>query len=151
MAQYLRGWRETAPSSTPPITGRRLRPRHPAQPLLIGEEVIDAPITPRSTTATKQIEEAEKRLLDLAEKGRHDGGFRFNRNADRATNMAGKPSSATARFRAPRRCPISTGWWRLAAPDLIILAARPARETSLATNTPFCGPRLQLSPCPTGT
>ena len=42
-------------------------------------------------TAPKQIEEAEKQLFDLAEKGRYDGGFQgFNDALTEAIKMAGE-------------------------------------------------------------
>lgn len=92
-------------------------------------------------TAPKQIEEAEKRLFELAEKGRYDGGFLpFNKATEAAINMAaeafrrdGNLSGIASGFRDLDR--LMGG---LQKSDLIILAGRPAMgKTSLATNIAF--------------
>src|SRR5690606_4831477 len=60
--------------------------------ILISEEVSDRAYTSDvETSATRQIEEAEKQLFDLAEKGRYDGGFLgFNQALTDAITMAGE-------------------------------------------------------------
>ena len=108
----------------------------------IGEDMVnvayDAPvdIAPR-----EQIEEAERRLFELAETGRYDGGFqRFAQALTTAIDMASARLSA-------RRPPvgIATGlhdldrlMGGLQPSDLIILAGRPGMgKTALATNIAF--------------
>ncbi|MER2605382.1 MAG: replicative DNA helicase [Siculibacillus sp.] len=108
----------------------------------IGEDMVniafDAPIDmpPRA-----QIEDAERRLFELAEAGRYDGGFVSFSDALRGSiEMA-----ASAFQRAGKLSGISTGISTLDArlgglqrSDLVILAGRPAMgKTSLATNIAF--------------
>ena len=107
--------------------------------ILIGEDVVneafDAPVeaTPRG-----QIEEAERRLFELAETGRYDGGFqRFAQALTTAVDMA-----AAAYQRDGRLSGLATGlddldrmMGGLQPSDLIILAGRPGMgKSSLATN-----------------
>ncbi|HCS69897.1 MAG TPA: replicative DNA helicase, partial [Rhodospirillaceae bacterium] len=63
--------------------------------ILIGEEVMDTAYNADvESSAQIQIEDAEKRLFDLAEKGRYDGGFQgFNQALIEAINMAGEAYS----------------------------------------------------------
>ncbi|WP_210200446.1 replicative DNA helicase [Cohaesibacter celericrescens] len=108
----------------------------------IGTDVVnvafDAPIDmpPRA-----QIEDAEKRLFELAEKGGSDGGFKtFATAATEAIEMA-----EAAYKRDGQLSGIATGLNDLDAKmgglqhsDLIILAARPAMgKTSLVTNIAY--------------
>lgn len=108
----------------------------------IGEEMVnvafDAPVdmAPRS-----QIEDAERRLFELAETGRYDGGFQpFNEAVKTAIDLAG-----VAFQRDGHLSGVSTGIHSLDAKmgglqssDLIILAGRPGMgKTSLATNIAF--------------
>ncbi|BBE71358.1 replicative DNA helicase [Oharaeibacter diazotrophicus] len=108
----------------------------------IGEDMVniafDAPIDmpPRA-----QIEDAERRLFELAETGRYEGGFHTFSDALRdAVDMA-----AAAYQRDGHLSGISTGLRDLDATmgglqrsDLIILAARPAMgKTSLVTNIAY--------------
>jgi replicative DNA helicase len=108
----------------------------------IGEDMVniafDAPIDmpPRS-----QIEDAERRLFELAETGRYDGGFvAFSEALTLAVDMA-----AAAFQRDGHLSGIATGlddldrtMGGLQRSDLVILAARPAMgKTSLATNIAF--------------
>jgi replicative DNA helicase len=108
----------------------------------IGEDMVniafDAPIDmpPRS-----QIEDAERRLFEIAEKGRFEGGFHaFSDALTEAIDMA-----AAAYQRDGHLSGISTGlhdmdkqMGGLQRSDLIILAARPAMgKTSLATNIAY--------------
>lgn len=110
--------------------------------ILIGEEVVDTAYNSDvELTANKQIEEAEKRLYDLAEKGRYDGGFQgFNQALAEAVNMAGeayaRDGSLSGTATGMRDLDAKMGGLQKA--DLIILAARPAMgKTSLATNIAF--------------
>lgn len=108
----------------------------------IGEDMVniafDAPVDmpPRS-----QIEDAERRLYELAETGRYDGGF-----VTFADALKGSIDMAAAAFqRQGKLSGVSTGissldrmMGGLQHSDLIVLAARPAMgKTSLATNIAF--------------
>jgi replicative DNA helicase len=108
----------------------------------IGEDMVnvafDAPVdfAPRA-----QIEDAERRLYELAESGRYEGGFqRFAQAMKVALDMA-----ANAYQRDGKLSGIATGLRDLDAKmgglqrsDLIILAGRPGMgKTALATNIAF--------------
>ncbi|HEV7274806.1 MAG TPA: replicative DNA helicase [Devosiaceae bacterium] len=108
----------------------------------IGEEMMatayDADV---EMTANKQIEEAEKSLFDLAEKGRYDGGFQtFSAALTEAIKMAGEAygRDGTLSGTATGLTDLDRLMGGLQRSDLIILAARPAMgKTSLATNIAF--------------
>jgi replicative DNA helicase len=110
--------------------------------ILVGEEMVHiAYDSDVETTAQKQIEDAEKSLFDLAEKGRYDGGFLgFSEALTEAIRMAGEAYGRDGSLSG-----LSTGltdldrlMGGLQRSDLIILAARPAMgKTSLATNIAF--------------
>src|SRR6266566_6435938 len=108
----------------------------------IGEEMVnvafDAPVdfAPR-----EQIEDAERRLYDLAETGRYGGGFlRFETALTTALEMAshayqrdGKLSGLATGLRD-----LDSKMGGLQKSDLIILAGRPGMgKTSLATNVAY--------------
>lgn len=110
--------------------------------ILVGEELtttaFDAPfdISPK-----QQIEMTEKRLFELAETGRYEGGFQgFDQALSRAVDMAAK-----AYQREGKLSGIATGlsdldqkMGGLQSSDLIIIAGRPGMgKTSLATNIAF--------------
>jgi replicative DNA helicase len=108
----------------------------------IGEEMTsvayDADV---DMTAPKQIEEAEKSLFDLAEKGQYNGGFQpFNEALTDAIRMAGEAYQRDGRLSG-----IATGlldldrqMGGLQKSDLIIIAGRPGMaKTSLATTIGF--------------
>jgi replicative DNA helicase len=110
--------------------------------ILIGEDMVnvafDAPVdfSPRN-----QIEDAERRLYELAEIGRYDGGFqRFSAALTTAVDMA-----ARAYQRDGRLSGIACGLYDLdrqigglQPSDLIILAGRPGMgKTALATNIAY--------------
>ena len=110
--------------------------------ITIGEDMVniayDAPVDmiPRG-----QIEDAERRLFELAETGRYDGGFQsFTDAVKNAVDMAN-----AAFMRDGHLSGVSSGIQRLDAmmgglqsSDLIILAGRPGMgKTSLATNIAF--------------
>ncbi len=108
----------------------------------IGEDMVnvafDAPV---ETSPRDQIEEAERRLYELAETGRYDGGFqKFSDALTAAIDMA-----AAAYKREGALSGISTGLvdldkslGGLQPSDLVILAGRPAMgKTSLVTNIAF--------------
>lgn len=108
----------------------------------IGEDLVneafDAPV---DTAPRDQIEDAERRLYELAEKGRYDGGFQKFADA-----LTGAITMADAAFkREGKLSGISTGLrdmdktlGGLQPSDLVILAGRPAMgKTSLVTNIAF--------------
>jgi len=112
------------------------------QLIIVGEEMVnvafDAPVdfSPRD-----QIEEAERRLYELAETGRYDGGFqRFARALTTAVDMA-----ARAYQRDGKLSGLATGlddldriMGGLQQSDLLILAGRPGMgKTALATNIAY--------------
>ncbi|MFN3657924.1 MAG: replicative DNA helicase [Pseudolabrys sp.] len=107
--------------------------------ITVGEDMVnvayDAPVdfSPRN-----QIEDAERRLYDLAESGRYDGGFqRFGQALTTAIDMA-----AHAFQRDGKLSGVATGlddldrmMGGLQQSDLIVLAGRPGMgKTALATN-----------------
>ncbi len=105
----------------------------------IGEEMVneafDAPV---DSVPSKQIEEAEQKLYEVAESGRYDGGFqRFSAALTTAVDMA-----ANAYQRDGKLSGLATGlrdldsrMGGLQKSDLIIIAGRPAMgKTALATN-----------------
>src|SRR5690349_19313235 len=110
--------------------------------ILIGEEMTATAYNSEvEETAQKQIEEAEKQLFDLAEKGRYDGGFLpFNDALKAAITMAGEAYTRDGRLSG-----IATGlhdldqrMGGLQKSDLIIVAGRPGMaKTSLATTIGF--------------
>ncbi|WP_406858228.1 replicative DNA helicase [Alsobacter sp. KACC 23698] len=110
--------------------------------ILIGEDMVnvayDAAV---DEPPRKQIEEAERRLYELAESGQTEGGFQnFSNSLRSAIDMA-----AEAFKRDRKLSGISTGisdldrmMGGLQQSDLIILAGRPGMgKTSLATNIAF--------------
>ena len=108
----------------------------------IGEDMVnvayDAPV---EQTPKAQIEEAERRLFDLAERGKYDGGFHsFESALLSAIDMA-----SAAYKRDGHLSGLATGlddldrlMGGLQSSDLVILAGRPAMgKTALATNMAF--------------
>ena len=108
----------------------------------IGEDMVnvayDAPV---DNAPQEQIEDAERRLFELAETGRYDGGFQAFKDAvTTAVDMAN-----AAFMRDGHLSGVSTGihtldgkMGGLQPSDLIILAGRPGMgKTSLATNIAF--------------
>jgi replicative DNA helicase len=108
----------------------------------IGEDMVnvayDAPVdfAPRA-----QIEDAERRLYELAESGRYDGGFqKFSQALAVAVDLAAKAFQRDGKLSG-----ISTGMRDLDTKmgglqhsDLIIVAGRPGMgKTSLATNVAY--------------
>lgn len=108
----------------------------------IGEEMVNVAYNaPVDIVPAAQIEDAEKRLFDLAERGRYDGGFHsFEVALLSAIDMA-----SNAYKRDGHLSGLATGlddldrlMGGLQASDLVILAGRPAMgKTSLATNIAF--------------
>src|SRR6201993_3026165 len=108
----------------------------------IGEDMVnvafDAPVdfAPRN-----QIEDAERRLYELAETGRYDGGFqRFSQALTVAVDMAAKAFQRDGKLSgiATGLRDLDTKMGGLQPSDLIILAGRPGMgKTALATNIAF--------------
>jgi len=107
--------------------------------ITVGEDMVniayDAPV---DMAPQAQIEDAERRLFELAETGRYDGGFEsFNDALKTAVDMAN-----AAFMRDGGLSGISTGFrdldhrmGGLQSSDLVVLAGRPGMgKTSLATN-----------------
>lgn len=108
----------------------------------IGEEIVnEAYEAPIDATPQEQIEEAEKRLYELAETGRYDGGFmRFNDALKEAVDMASRAFQRDGHLSgtASGLSDLDQMMGGLQQSDLIILAGRPAMgKTSLATNIAF--------------
>jgi replicative DNA helicase len=110
--------------------------------IIIGEDMVnvayDAPV---ELGPQNQIEDAERRLYELAETGRYDGGFqRFARALTTAVDMAahayqrdGKLSGLATGLRSLDRM-----MGGLQSSDLVILAGRPGMgKTALATNLAY--------------
>ena len=110
--------------------------------ILIGEEMVatayDADV---EATPARQIEEAEKALFEIAEKGAYGGGFlNFSEALKHAITMAGEAygRDGTLSGTATGLTDLDRLMGGLQRSDLIILAARPAMgKTSLATNIAF--------------
>ncbi len=108
----------------------------------IGEEMTtvayDADV---EMTAPKQIEEAEKSLFDLAEKGQYSGGFQgFSEALTEAIKMAGEAYQRDGSLSgmATGLSDLDRMMGGLQKADLIILAGRPGSgKTSLGTNIAF--------------
>ena len=110
--------------------------------ITIGEDLVNGAYeAPVETSPRDQIEATERRLYELAETGKYDGGFqKFSDALTAAVDMAAK-----AYQREGRLSGIATGlsdldakMGGLQASDLIILAGRPGMgKTSLATNIAF--------------
>jgi replicative DNA helicase len=110
--------------------------------ITIGEEMVNlAYDSPVDASPRTQIEDAERRLYEIAETGRYDGGFqKFASAATLAIDMA-----ANAYKRDGKLSGLATGlsdldrrMGGLQSSDLIILAGRPGMgKTSLATNIAF--------------
>jgi replicative DNA helicase len=110
--------------------------------ILIGEDMVnvafDAPV---DSAPREQIEDAERKLFELAETGRYDGGFqRFAQALTTAVDMA-----AHAFQRDGKLSGLATGlddfdrmMGGLQQSDLVILAGRPGMgKTALATNIAY--------------
>jgi replicative DNA helicase len=110
--------------------------------ILIGEDMTNlAYSAPADQTPLDQIEEAERRLYELAERGHYEGGFQpFETALVTAIDMA-----SNAYKRDGHLSGLATGlsdldrlMGGLQASDLVILAGRPGMgKTALATNIAF--------------
>src|ERR1700692_2254098 len=108
----------------------------------IGEDMVnvayDAPVdfAPRA-----QIEDAERRLYELAEAGRYDGGFqRFAQALTVAVDMAAKACQRDGKLSgiATGLRDLDTKMGGLQPSDLLLIAGRPGMgKTALATNISY--------------
>ena len=125
--------------------------------ITIGEDMVNIAFdAPLDMPPQNQIEDAERRLFELAETGRYDGGFQsFNDAVALAIDMAG-----AAYQRDGHLSGISTGiqsldlkMGGLQQSDLIILAGRPGMgKTSLVTNIAYnIAAAYEPEPQPDGT
>ena len=131
------------PSSTRWITGApSTTSRSGATLIKIGEDMVnvafDAPVdfAPR-----EQIEDAERRLYELAETGRYDGGFqKFASALTTAVDMAARAYQRDGKLSglATGLRDLDTKMGGLQPSDLIIVAGRPGMgKTALATNIAY--------------
>jgi len=110
--------------------------------ILIGEDLVneayDAPV---DSSPSKQIEEAEKKLYEVAESGRYEGGFqRFAQALTTAVDMAANAYARDGGLSglATGLKDLDTKMGGLQPSDLIIIAGRPGMgKTSLATNIAY--------------
>src|ERR1700726_2686466 len=108
----------------------------------IGEDMVNVAYeAPVDFAPRAQIEDAERRLYELAEAGRYDGGFqRFAQALTVAVDMAAKAFQRDGRLSgiATGLRDLDTKMGGLQPSDLIVLAGRPGMgKTALATNIAF--------------
>jgi replicative DNA helicase len=110
--------------------------------IIIGEEMVnlayDAPV---ESTPMHHIEDAERRLYEIAETGRYDTGFqRFAQALTTAVDMAARAYQRDGSLSglATGLTDLDSRMGGLQASDLIILAGRPGMgKTALATNIAY--------------
>jgi replicative DNA helicase len=110
--------------------------------IIIGEEMVnvayDAPV---DLAPSEQIEDAERRLYEIAETGRYDGGFRaFATALTTAVDMAARAYQRDGKLSglATGLLDIDRMMGGLQQSDLVILAGRPGMgKTALATNMAY--------------
>ena len=110
--------------------------------IIVGEDMVNVAYdSPIDLKPSEQIEDAERRLYELAETGRYDGGFRaFATALTTAVDMA-----ARAYQRDGKLSGLATGlhdvdrmMGGLQSSDLVVLAGRPGMgKTALATNMAY--------------
>jgi replicative DNA helicase len=110
--------------------------------ITIGGDVVNVAFdSPLDAAPQKQIEDAERRLFELAETGRYDGGFEsFNDSVKNAINLASAAYQRDGGLSglATGLSDIDKRMGGLQASDLIVLAGRPGMgKTALATNIAF--------------
>jgi replicative DNA helicase len=110
--------------------------------ITIGEDMVnlayDAAV---DSTPLQHIEDAERRLYEIAETGRYDGGFqRFAQALTTAVDMAARAYQRDGRLSglATGLTDVDSKMGGLQASDLVILAGRPGMgKTALATNIAY--------------
>src|SRR6201987_2852964 len=108
----------------------------------IGEDMVNVAYeAPVDFAPRAQIEDAERRLYELAESGRYDGGFqRFSQALTVAVDMAAKAFQRDGKLSgiATGLRDLDTKMGGLQPSDLIIVAGRPGMgKTALATNIAY--------------
>jgi replicative DNA helicase len=108
----------------------------------IGEEMVEVAYNSEvDSTPNHQIEEVEKSLFDLAERGHYDGGFQgFNQALTEAVRMAGEAYQRDGHLSgtATGLTDLDRMVGGLQKSDLLIVAGRPGMaKTSLATTIAF--------------
>ncbi len=108
----------------------------------IGEDVVNVAYdSPVDASPRSQIEEAERRLYEIAEQGRYDGGFQTFSNAlTTAIDLAAKAYERDGKLSgiATGLSDVDTKLGGLQSSDLVIIAGRPGMgKTALATNIAF--------------
>ena len=108
----------------------------------IGEDMVNVAYeAPVDFAPRAQIEDAERKLYELAESGRYDGGFqRFSQALTVAVDMAAKAFQRDGKLSgiATGLRDLDTKMGGLQPSDLIVLAGRPGMgKTALATNIAF--------------
>src|SRR6476661_7914222 len=110
--------------------------------IIIGEDMVnvayDAPV---DLSPSDQIEDAERRLYEVAESGRYDGGFqRFATALTTAVDMAARAYQRDGKLSglATGLTDLDSKMGGLQPSDLIIVAGRPGMgKTALATNIAY--------------
>jgi replicative DNA helicase len=108
----------------------------------IGSDVVNIAFdAPLDAAPQRQIEDAERRLFELAETGRYDGGFEtFNDAVRNAITLASNAYQRDGKLSglATGLADLDARMGGLQASDLIVLAGRPGMgKTALATNIAF--------------
>ena len=108
----------------------------------IGEDIVNAAYdSPVDASPNSQIEEAERRLYEIAEQGRYDGGFqKFSEALTIAIDMAARAYERDGKLSgvATGLADLDSKMGGLQRSDLIIVAGRPGMgKTALATNIAF--------------
>jgi replicative DNA helicase len=110
--------------------------------IAIGEEMVNAAYdAPVDATPASHIEDAERKLYEIAETGRYDGGFqRFAQALTTAVDMAARAYQRDGSLSglATGLTDLDSRMGGLQASDLVILAGRPGMgKTALATNIAY--------------
>lgn len=110
--------------------------------IVIGEDIVnDAYDAPVDFAPAKQIEEAERRLYEVAESGRYEGGFQaFSQAITTAVDLAAKAYQRDGKLSgiASGLSDLDHKMGGLQPSDLIIVAGRPGMgKTALATNIAY--------------